>query len=291
MSELKEISFSRIQVFRNCRRKYYYRYILNKEAKVPQFPLSFGKIVHQALYEYHLGNKDILNCVEKAKNDFLNAYPDYNLERVDYEIGLILGVLSAYLEIFPSFDYIEPEKEIRLPLDGIEIVGRVDGLIQEGNKWWILEHKTIGSTSVIDFQKRLQLDDQPTLYMYALRGYDVCGVLYNLIRRPRFVKYPQENYKQFAERIKGKILRDPSMYFSRFKIYRTLRGIKEFEKELLYLIHTIRECHKHPDRLEVFYKNPYYCSSYLECEYRPLCVFGISDRLLEMLYKDREEEK
>jgi hypothetical protein len=69
------------------------------------------------------------------------------------------------------------------------LAGKIDGiaLLSDG-RMAVREHKTTSEDvdASSDFWRRLQLDAQPSIYVYAARqlGYDVSAVIYDVVRKP-----------------------------------------------------------------------------------------------------------
>lgn len=118
----------------------------------------------------------------------------------DIERATVETLLSGYAWRWQNspLQILENEKEFRLPLVNPEtgsastiweLAGKQDGKIRlEDGRKAVLEHKTTSEdlTPGSEWFRRLQMDSQPSLYVYAARQSDpeVATVLYDFIRKP-----------------------------------------------------------------------------------------------------------
>lgn len=75
------------------------------------------------------------------------------------------------------------------------LAGKIDGIVKlEDGRLAVLEHKLLGEdiSSDGEFWRRMQMDQQISLYVYAARqcGFDVSAVLYDVARKPTIKPTP-----------------------------------------------------------------------------------------------------
>lgn len=148
--DLFKVSQSRVNTYRTCRRKYFFRYVEKIRAIRKARPLKFGSIVHKLLQEHSKGF-DPFNVLERIAQSQRKLFLE---EREMYGniVEDIRYIMRAYFEFWKKSDFrmIKPrgEKDIAEIAfaveidDGIECTGVVDGLVQSRRMNWLGEHKT-----------------------------------------------------------------------------------------------------------------------------------------------------
>lgn len=182
MSELIQepykISNSEIQVFKDCRRKWwlnYYRRLLPRQ-KSYTGPLALGSRIHDALDQYYAKGTPLLEAhsalVMKDMAELESEFKDtYNLE-AEADLGRIM--LEGYLEwvdeegIDASLDIISTEEKISMMLfDGkVELQGKLDMRVRRKSDGvrMFRDFKTVGG-SFADFANQAQMNEQILTYM------------------------------------------------------------------------------------------------------------------------------
>jgi hypothetical protein len=191
------LTHSSIAAFKQCRRRYQYRYVDGLELKDRPAYFDFGSAIHTGLAEHYRGAKpeDAVLAIEKYFADNPPAADDAERMASWMEsLGLAVSIFRNYVARYPqeSFKVVEIEKPFELPIvdvrgqtfDGLKLAGKVDGVVEE-NGLWVLEHKT---ASVIDsrYQRKLTLDAQSMLYLEAMErlyGKRFNGVIYNVLAK------------------------------------------------------------------------------------------------------------
>lgn len=126
----------------------------------------------------------------------------------DIECKTVQGLLAGYAwrwGVRPQsgrtdceIQYVATEQEFRLPLRNpvsgkatwlFDLAGKIDGIVRlEDGRLAVMEHKLLSDSldSDADLWRRLRIDQQITLYVWAARqlGYEVDCVLYNVTRKP-----------------------------------------------------------------------------------------------------------
>jgi len=178
-----ELSFSSIETYNQCPRKYYYNYVL----KLPKgtWPwLVMGTFVHLALEKFH--KYDIyfrkrnlyINHSELMKKAYLSAKRIYrnklyvkgkinpDFEITEKQLEQSKEILSNYLKKvtknFPNTIYVE--KGFRLQIGPYVIRGFIDRIDKLGDILYeVIDYKT--SSKVADINKTYQV----SIYAYALK--------------------------------------------------------------------------------------------------------------------------
>ncbi len=206
------LTYSALNTFRNCPRKYKNRYLDNLRPRERPDALSFGSVIHTAIELWYRSSdvesrlRDVLAYIDDA---FENRVVDSN-QMVQWHLAtaMIRGYAKRYAT--EEFDIVEVEKEfvgeIRNPDTGrqsqtFRIAGKVDGIVRCHDGLYLLEHKT-ASTVDASYLDKLWTDTQIALYCYYLRelGYPIVGVIYNVLLKSRLKQGKGETQEEYEVR-------------------------------------------------------------------------------------------
>lgn len=265
---------SSIGQFKNCRKAWYQR---NVECLVPRIQSrarGIGTAVHKGL---ETGN------IEEALKEFGDVFPNSQEEADALETNkaIIQAMLEGYFERFGrGFHGGTAQTEMKYEIDIInpatgaksktfKLAGKVDALIMQNGRYWLVEYKTAGQVgkSYID---KLQLDTQITTYIYGVQrmmNIKIDGVIYRVLRKPTIKQTKKENLNQYLDRLIADYKERPEFYFFEEKLYRSQDDLAEFEAELWDLTQDMLKCM----RENRWYKNTSRCMDWGNCEYMPLC--------------------
>lgn len=206
------LTFSALNTFRNCPRKYKHRYVDQLQPREKPENLSFGSVIHGALERWYLLASDpnrlwtVLDYVD-------GQFPERNADaqqksRWHRARAMIIG----YAQRYPAegFEIIDIERvfqgEIRNPATGrlsqtFVMAGKADGIVRLDGELHLLEHKTAGTIDG-NYLDRLWTDTQIALYCYYLRqvGYPIVGVLYNVLLKTRIQQHQGETQEEYEAR-------------------------------------------------------------------------------------------
>jgi RecB family exonuclease len=206
------LTYSALNTFRNCPRKYKNRYLDNLRPRERAEALSFGSVIHTAIELWYRSQDtesrlpDVLAYIDDA---FENRVVDSNLL---VQWHLATAMIRGYAERYGTeeFEIVEVEKEfvgeIRNPDTGrqsqtFRIAGKVDGIVRCHDGLYLLEHKT-ASTVDASYLDKLWTDTQIALYCYNLRelGYPIVGVIYNVLLKSRLKQGKGETQEEYEVR-------------------------------------------------------------------------------------------
>jgi len=206
------LTYSALNTFRNCPRKYKNRYLDNLRPRERAEALSFGSVIHTAIELWYRSPDteprlpDVLAYIDDA---FENRLVDANLM---VQWHLATAMIRGYAERYATedFEVVEVEKEfvgeIRNPDTGrqsqtFRIAGKVDGIVRCHDGLYLLEHKT-ASTIDASYLDKLWTDTQIALYCYYLRelGYPIVGVIYNVLLKSRLKQGKGETQEEYEVR-------------------------------------------------------------------------------------------
>lgn len=211
-SARKILTYSALNCFRNCPRKYKLRYVdLLRRPEAPE-ALAFGDVIHGALELWLTLPADNHRLLEVL--DFLDSkYPNRGVdakEKAAWHLARAMMIGYAERYAHEEFDVVHVEKEfeaeIRNPDTGrpsqtFTIAGKVDGIVRVGDELYLLEHKTASSLTS-DYLDRLWTDTQIALYCFYLRqqGFPIVGVIYDVLLKSRLQQRQGETDSEFEAR-------------------------------------------------------------------------------------------
>jgi CRISPR/Cas system-associated exonuclease Cas4 (RecB family) len=147
---ITHISVSRYSVWDLCQQQYKYKYHLKMEAKDEEpFYFVYGTIIHKIAQEYVSARGERL--ISEVANDVLTGVIEYEEGKKapklppEYKKKLPEH-LNAIKRLTEKTGYEgELEYHFRYDLDppnGRHVIGFIDRLIRQGDKFWILDYKT-----------------------------------------------------------------------------------------------------------------------------------------------------
>lgn len=281
------LTHSAMSSFRNCRKKYQYRYEMNLVPKTTKPALRLGTAVHKGLEEYYLG-VDVESCIESAfgiltPQDTL-GWGQEDFDRLAVQKATAEGMLLGYNKRFDDrglYEQIMPEYEFCIPLINPETgapsktfqhAGKLDGLFKLNGQWFVGEFKTASQVGH-DYLERLKLDTQITSYLAAAQlalGIKIAGVIYKILKKPSIKQTQKETVQQYCERLIADYQTRTDFYFHQEILYRTQDDLTEYGFEKWEVAKDILDAR----RTGRFYKNTSMCSLYGLCEYMPICTGG-----------------
>jgi hypothetical protein len=184
------VSYSQLQTWRRCKRRWYLGYVEKLEKTTPTNALWLGVGVHEALDQYYASNPRDVAVLHKAFDEWAFAQKDEVEKQIaglaqeaqikldlqkNYELGIdILDNYAAFAPANDAFDVIATEAMFEVPI-GAEI------------RMYDADNGTIGTVPIyyrgrIDGIVRLHSDSR--LYLLE-HGQPIAGVYYNILRKQK----------------------------------------------------------------------------------------------------------
>jgi hypothetical protein len=292
---------SRIKGHRSCRRKHKHRYVDGIRLHSESPALRFGSLVHAGLEAWNKTGRN----VEAAITAVYAASTEYT-QTTAYELQGVIASLAGYHERYSAdtAEVLAVELEFQTPLYNIstsgrsttfDLAGKVDAIYRIDGEVWIVEHKTTSSdiSPGSDYWRRLQLDEQVSLYTLALRqlGYDVVGCIYDVIRKPRMPpllatpenkrqyrkdgalyarqRETDETSAEYLQRYGAELAASPSDYYVRGEVVRLNDEIEEYQRDLWATAQEMIDAR----REERYPRNPSACHEWNRyCDYWDICT-------------------
>lgn len=317
------LTYSALNTFRNCPRKYKLRYV--DHLRRPESPeaLAFGSVIHNALERWYghdahgAVTRRLFEVLDYIDSQFPHRHGDdeqkqrWHLARAMFE-----GYAARYTS--EPFEIVEVEKEftaeIRNPDTGrpsqtFVIAGKADGIVRLDGELYLLEHKTASSISG-DYLDKLWTDTQIALYSHYLRelGYPIIGVLYNVLIKSRLKQRAGETEAEFQARRAALAAKNKSGRSTakrqepesdeafRARLAEWYAQPHAFHRERIYLsedrmallteeVWEITQQYLHAKRRGKWLLNTSQCFSYQRpCDYLPLCQSGFSANVRDNLF-------
>ena len=206
------LTYSALNTFRNCPRKYKHRYVDALRPREKAHALAFGSVIHDALECWYLSvdQPDRLQLVLDHINGQFPQRAGDPQQKATWQLAR--AMFTGYVEAYPEedFEVLEIEKEFVSPIHNpdsgdahreYQIAGKADGIVRCHDGVYLLEHKT---ASAIDgnYLDKLWTDTQIALYCHYLRqqGFPIIGVIYNVLLKSRLKQGRGETEQEYEIR-------------------------------------------------------------------------------------------
>jgi hypothetical protein len=315
------LTYSALNTFRNCPRKYKHRYVDNLRPLAKSEALSFGSVIHGAIelwYRSDAGPNRLWAVLDFIDQSFPDRASDDN-QQANWHLAR--AMISGYATRYASEDFavVEVEKEfigeIRNPDTGrssqtFVMAGKADAIVQRSDGMYLLEHKTAASIDA-NYLDKLWTDTQIALYCHYLRelGYPIVGVIYNVLLKSRLkqsrgeteFEYEARKAELAAKNKSGKSTAKRQMPETDAEFQSRLAGWysrpEAFHREFIYLsedrlamlqdeVWEITQQYLDAKRRGKWLLNTSSCFSYQRpCEYLPYCQSGFNPNVVDNLYE------
>lgn len=293
------VTHSSLECFKQCRQKYFYRYISGICPVQKSNALEFGSQMHLIL-------QHLFECIEaqQTKGDTEYEPKESVIDRLcqmveiaDIEVtdraklkGLIIGYVNKYYDSdCQEYEVVDVEHEFSFKMTNYQnpytptFVGKVDGIVKRKSdgKYFILEHKTAAVVDE-DYIAQKQIDSQTMTYACFIQetmGIKVSGAIHDIITKQKIRLKKGETEEQFCQRLIDDVTDDN---FNRIIVEFDESEMIGFVSELDNAIEDVVFCDK-------YYKCTGQCiGRYGACEYLPLCRNKCNLRGLEELYEQHK---
>lgn len=307
MSTSKPLSYSSVQAFKDCRRKYFYRYILGLVPLDRGDALSVGSIAHKCLERLLTGCKNSGETIGYA----LGCLTDDNVRYIVSELFrdsvpqeeystdnllllqemLVAWVHQARGSSLSGMKVLEVEWPFEFSVGRVKVKGFVDAIVSHNGMMFPLEHKTV-SGGVTDRRiHNLMFNDQPSMYLSAVRqllGADTNTVIYNFLPKSsltRATATPFERRKYKADGTLYASMRDKDEddasyserlrnwydeYADKFAIHMATKSDAQLS-QYISEVANVKADIRHAKSYKRWYRNPSACQM-LYCPYSSICL-------------------
>ncbi|MEX2670898.1 MAG: PD-(D/E)XK nuclease family protein [Phycisphaeraceae bacterium] len=317
------LTYSALNTFRNCPRKYKLRYL--DHLRRPESPeaLAFGSVIHGALERWYAPDaQDAVTrrfeVLEYIDAQFPHRHGDIE-QKHRWHVARAMFEAYAVRYATEPFEVVEVEKEftaeIRNPDTGrasqtFVIAGKADGIVRLDGELYLFEHKTASSLSG-DYLDKLWTDTQIALYCHYLRelGYPIVGVVYNVLLKSRLKQRAGESEQEFQARRAALAAKNKSGRSTakrqepesdeafRARLAEWYARPEAFHRERIYLsedrmallteeVWEITQQYLHAKRRGKWLLNTSQCFSFQRpCDYLPYCQSGFNANVRDNLFK------
>jgi hypothetical protein len=267
---------SSLKMYQECRRKWFYKFVLLLGKKHTPLPLYYGKIVHLALEHLDKGIDEALaltkaeydkSCEQVAEEERSEVWP--SVEK------LMRAYADAYTNdemvvIMPEFGFTLELKDKRTE-KVYRYKGTADKVATFRDLLFVVEHKTTGLPLSL-FLPTFTLDKQISGYYLGVEAVGLpgplAGVMVDVLVKPRFNK----------DGSPGKV---DEKNFLREAFFRNEVQLHEFIEETVAIMAEISSLDS--ERPEVWYKNPSACFNWgRPCQFLDICKYGLRPEVLQL---------
>lgn len=187
----KTFSHSSLACYRRCRYQYYLKYVKDYVSPAGKGQIK-GTAGHAALAEWYTNGYDDTKAIKKASGIITNTELEtgWSMEAEWDELQMMLMRYFAWARVNDNFETIAVEQEYEIEVNGLKLMGFIDGIVRKGEYNYLLEHKFVKQAST----QHIALDMQVSIYMLAAHklGYNPMGTMYNIIRMGEGKKSTEE---------------------------------------------------------------------------------------------------
>lgn len=285
---------SSLKLFRSCKRKWFWKYILRLRERVKDKNLVIGGVFHECVAHWYRNPRSsmqrILIRYEKQLSAYLQAkggfYSQEEVDKFDVAIknfgGMMLAYEAQYSPIRKTWliqsDLIE--KQFLVPFEHFDYAGKIDLVVARKGHRRAVEHKT-ASRLRHGYIERLPLDTQCRGYMLGATqglGIGIEEILYDVVAKSKWRRKSNESQDEFNLRNAERYMATPEKFFYQEPIPVTREAVASFvyelhhvQREYLHLRSELkgldaREWEPNDDSCDKYFK---------QCEYLTLCLEGL----------------
>lgn len=285
------LSYSSIDTFQSCQRKYYYSRVLRVQPKKRPTYFVVGEAIHAFLEQHYKGMPNPSGAIDEVFKKVSTSLMD--ADQVHYlacDLAMSKGIAGAYPKFyeqdFHTYTKFVPEQKFELNFGPFNYTGFLDMLMQDAaGDWWILETKTVSAQTMSDdYLQRVKIDWQVTGYMYAARkilGVLPRGVVYNVIKKPGIRLKKGETKSTFQTRVRDEYSKfaHEKGYFTRAEVLIGMGQLKMWKSEVMQVGADIVS--RHESKKQQWPMSTGACiGKYGSCQYLPACIDGKFNQMI-----------
>lgn len=245
---------SALRLFRRCKRKFYWKYILRLTPRTTPAALQVGTLFHESIAKWYAGwpmkriAKELIDPSIDRITEEEDLYGAEEFDKLEQSMRILKGMLTGYTTHYASdlkrwkIDSRLVEVPFAVHFPGLNFIykGKVDGIVKtiSTGKHSVIEHKT-ARTIDEGYIGRLPVDTQVRSYILgATEGVNLVAksppneVIYDVVKKTQIRKKAGESWNEFDERVKDTYLNDPSQMFYRESLKFSPTDIEIFKQEL-----------------------------------------------------------
>lgn len=300
---------SAMKTFRNCKREFFWKYLMRLRHRRIEENLVVGSGFHNVVAEWYTSKFTMQSLADREAKRMRKQFVEGQefLDQESYQdcldatasfTGMMMGYAGNYKLDKKKWKVIFAEQQFSIPMTSIRghkflFRGMIDLLVEERETGRVIlvEHKT-ASRITPGYVDRLPIDTQSRSYMYAARvlGYPVDHVIYNVVRKCQLRLKKDESPNMFHARIAQDYFDRPEFYFFRTELKYTEADLEAFEFEVGQvhdeLMHVAEIGPENPRSWGI---NDAHCNKWgRPCPYLDLCIHGLNHRTAMPLVQNEE---
>ena len=292
------------KAFRNCQRKFFWKYIMRLRPKYRDSNLMIGSYFAQWKEAWYTSKKSAESIAEPFRKEMLKEidtgkefFDEKEYGKAEAAVACFTGMCMGYAEYYKKdrkkFADILVEESFEIKYDGFVYEGQIDMIYSEKGRLKYMEDKTAKMINTT-YIARLELDNQIRGYYVgtkAIMGKAPKVCTYNVVKKSSKRRKSGESQKEFNQRIADDYFLQPEFYFMRIPIRIGRPEVEEFELNIQL---TNRDYHTiidgpDPDNPWMWHANDAACTDFFKlCPFHKLCT-GALDVSTEMYYNQGEE--
>ena len=141
-----KFSFTKLDTWATCKRKYYYKYIEKIVPKHKKKSLVIGSIIHESLEKYYTNREETIGSIKKYSDKLVKeGFNEYDI--LD-DINNITNIMKMYILHYRNqeIEPIEVEKELEVEIyPHCKFTFKIDLLCLLKDRLTLIDHKTYSS--------------------------------------------------------------------------------------------------------------------------------------------------
>lgn len=284
---------SAMKTFRNCKRMFFWKYIMRLQPQTLSDNLVIGSAFHRAVGKWYTSKLPMSFLAEREVRRMMaefHAAAEYFDEddREDAEISTttFIGMLMGYADVYASdkkeWKVLEAEHRFKIDMGEFFFEGMMDLVYKHraSGRIRLAEHKTAGNITP-GYINRLALDTQSRSYMFAAHqlGFHPEVIEYDVTRKCKLRRKKTESHEEFNERIALDYKARVDFYFYREPLFYEPHDLHAFEFELHQVNREFQYLVKHEDPLNprTWGIDDQECNHWGKaCHFLPMCTRGLN---------------
>jgi len=241
---------SSLKLFRTCKRKFFWKYILRIRDKSTSPDLLIGTAFHTGLEKWYTGRRVSMKRIadKQAKwllnqiSKYIEFYNQKDVEKAETVCKTLAGMLMGYADVYGEdkalwiIDKKNVEVKFKVDLGDFEFWGKIDMHAVNRKKRYdgIFEHKT--AVKIEDgYADRIPMDTQFRGYLFgAVHGLKLKPnrLILDAVKKCKLRQGKNETVKQFNERVRNAYMCEPEKYFYREALLFSKQDLDTFEYEM-----------------------------------------------------------
>lgn len=204
-----ELSPTSLNLFKECKRKFYFYYIRKWAEKETEEELERGQMIHRILCQVYQENQDPSNIKQQVLRQFFNLQEiSKDNHRLQMQYQIMIRELQKFLDLeinnFPD-EILSLEESFSFEFEGFKLKGAIDRIDKMGDEIRVIDYKYTSKEKSSEKTKLKSYVLQAAIYyLYALEkfGTDV-GVYFAMLKDGEYHQCRQDFLQEGIEELRG----------------------------------------------------------------------------------------